>query len=98
MPTGLILTVNDEPIRTEGFVKAFVILTVSGMIESLKGTEAPNDLTLSIDGSKVKLNLNGKTIPTNVFASKIIRATMFGMVSVLKGVSETRKLTIEIHK
>lgn len=98
MADELVLTVNDKPIRTDGFVKAFVIHTVSGMMGSLKGTDAVKELRLSVDTSKIKLELNGKSIPTNFFSSKIIRSTLFGMVSVLTGVSDPKKLSIEIRR
>ena len=99
MTVSLSVTVNDVPINTDYFVGGFIDHTVSGMIEALEGTGKIKDLTLSIDGDKVTVNLNGSVVPTNTFASKIIKSTTFGMVSILKGATgDIKKLSIAIRK
>ena len=98
MTVKLSLTVNEAPINTDYFVAGFIDHTVSGMIEALEGTGKIKNLSLSVDGNKVTVNLNGSLVPTNVFASKIIKSTLLGMLSPLKGVADVKKLSITIHK
>ena len=96
MEGKLSLTVNNIPIKTDHFVEGFITHTISGMIESLEGTEKIKDLTLAIDRDTVAIELNGKKLPTNVFASLIIKSTILGMLAPLKGVSDVKKVSIDI--
>ncbi len=99
MTVSLTLTVNGVPINTDYFVGGFIDHTVAGMIEALEGTGKIQDLTLSIDGDKVTVNLNGSVVPTNTFSSKIIRSTTFGMLAPLKGVAaDIKKVSLTVHK
>ena len=98
MTISLSLSVNDAPIRTDYFVEGFIDHTVSGMIEALEGTGTIKDLSLSVEGDKVIVNLNGAIVPTNAFASRIIKSTIIGMISPLKGVSDVKKLNVTVHK
>lgn len=99
MTVQLSLTVNDNPIKTDYFVAAFIDHTVSGMIESLEGTGAVKDLKLSIDGDEVSIHLNGAAVEINEFVVKIMKSTIFGMVSPLKGVTgSVKKVSLVIKK
>ena len=98
MARTLTLSVNDAPVQVDNFVGKFIDRTVSGIIASLKGTGEIKELTLSIEGDSVSINLNGENVPTNFFASKIIKSTLLGMIAPLKGVSrDVRKLTVSLH-
>jgi hypothetical protein len=77
-------------------VAGFVEHTISGMIESLEGTDKIKDLTLEIDSDAVAIEMNGKKLQTNVFASLIIKSTILGMLAPLKGVSDVKKVSIYI--
>ena len=98
MEGKLKLTVNDVPIKTDHFVADFVEHTISGMIESLEGTEKIKDLTLAIDRDTVAIELNGNKVQTNVFTSRIIVSTVAGMLAPLKGVSDVKKVNVIINK
>ena len=98
MTVKLNLIVNDTRIHTDYFVEGLIDHVVSGIIETLEGTDKIKDLELSIDKSKTTINLNGTVVPINAFATKIIRNTIIGMVSTLKEVNEIRKLSIFLHK
>jgi hypothetical protein len=98
MEGKLSLTVNDIPIKTDHFVERFITHTISGMIESLEGTEKIKDLTLAIDRDTVAIELNGNKVQTNVFTSRIIVSTVAGMLAPLKGVSDVKKVNVIINK
>ena len=80
------LSVNDVPIKLDGFVREFVIKVTSGIVATLKGTGEIQSLNLSIRGEAVKINLNGYLVSVIPFVSEFIRNTVIGMVSPLKGV------------
>ena len=98
MEGKLKLTVNDVPIKTDHFVADFVEHTISGMIESLEGAGKADNLTLTIDGDSVQINLKGVDLPINDFAGRIIKSTVLGMLAPLKGVKDIKKVSIVIHK
>jgi hypothetical protein len=99
MTVQLSLTVNDIPIKTDYFVEGFIDHTTSGMIESLEGTGKIKDLDLSIDGSKVSIDLNGTAVPINDFVTKIFKSTFDGMLDPLKGVTRPiKKVNLTIRK
>ena len=98
MTVKLSLNVNGALIDTDYFVEDFIDHTVSGMVESLKGTSEIKDLNLAIDGDEVTVNLNGDMVTLNAFASKILKSTIIGMVSPLKGVDNVRTLNIVLNK
>jgi hypothetical protein len=99
MTVQLNLKVNDNVIKTDYFVEAFIDHTTSGMLESLEGTAAIKDLKLTIDGDKVVISLNGVEVPVNEFVVKIVKSTVQGMVMPLKGVSSpVKKVDLVIRK
>ena len=97
------LEVNGNVIKLDRFVRAFVVHTVSGMLESLDDTEPIANLILSINDKEIYIMLNGKSVSTNEFVNIILKSTLFGMVFPLKGVniknmSELRTLKIEFTR
>ncbi len=91
------LMVNDAPIKLKYFTEAFIEHVISGILESLKGTSAIENLELSIDEDRqVTINLNDAPLSLTPFANEIIVNTITGMVSTLKGASEINQLRITI--
>ncbi len=80
------LSVNDVPIKLEGFVREFIEQVTAGIVATLKGTGEIQSLKLSICGKDTQINLNGSLVPVVPFAGEFIRNTVIGMVSPLKGV------------
>jgi hypothetical protein len=92
------LSVNDQPITVDYFVRGFIDHTVGGMLTSLEGVGIIQRVELSIEGDNITVNLNGAHLPTNPFVIRIIRNTVRGMVSSLKGVSETGSVEIVVQR
>lgn len=92
------LSVNNSPIRLEGFAQKFIEQTVTGIVTSLKGTGEIKSLKLSIKGEAAQINLNGTLVPVNPFVNKFISSTVIGMVSSLKGVGQVDELEVCITK
>ncbi len=93
------LSVNDVPIKLDGFVLEFIIKVMTGIVATLKGTGEIQSLELSIKGEAVKINLNGSLVQVIPFVSEFIRNTVIGMVSPLKGVGpHIDRLEISITK
>jgi hypothetical protein len=92
------LWVNEECIPIDYFVSGFIDHTVGGVVAGLRGTGEIRTLELSIDGSRVTINLNNAQVPVNEFASKIIGSTITGMVSTLKGVGNIKGVKITIKR
>ncbi len=91
------LMVNDAPIKLKYFTEAFIEHVISGIMESLKGTSAIENLELSIDEDRqATINLNDAPLSLTPFANEIIVNTITGMVSTLKGASEINQLRITI--
>ncbi|MBI2859224.1 MAG: hypothetical protein HYX90_09110 [Chloroflexi bacterium] len=90
------LKVGEAPISLDYFAQSFLDHTVRGMMEGLEGTAPVQDLSLTIDGDQVSIELNGTRIEVNAFAGKIIRNTLAGLVSSLKGVGDTKKMAVSI--
>ncbi len=82
------LSVNDVPIKLDGFVREFVIKVMTGIVATLKGTGEIESLELSIKGEETRINLNGSLVPVIPFVGEFIRNTVIGMVSPLKGVGQ----------
>ncbi len=98
MTRKVTLLVNQAPIPLDYFVEGFTDHVVGAMIEALEGTGEIKNLSLSIDGGKVAINLNDTPVPVNAFASKIIRSTALGMVSPLKGVKDVDQMQVNISR
>ena len=97
MAREISLTVNNNPIKLDFFVEGYIYHVTSGIIASLKDTDAIRTLELIVDESgDIKIELNGKDIPLNFFATEIIRNTFAGMVQNLKGVDGKLK-TLELR-
>jgi hypothetical protein len=93
------LSVNDVPIKLDGFVREFVIKVMTGIVATLKGTGEIQSLVLSIKGDATQINLNGAPVPVVPFVGEFIRNTVIGMVSPLKGVVQPiDRLEISITK
>ncbi len=92
------LSVNDAPIRLEGFVRKFIIEVMTGIVATLKGTGEIQSLKLSISGEATQINLNGSLVSVIPFVGEFIRNTVIGMVSPLKGVGQIDRLEISITK
>jgi hypothetical protein len=90
------LSVNDEPITIDDFVKKFINSVVTGMLSVLKGVKEIKSVNLSFDGDEVEIVVNGAIVPSNPFVSKFIENTVTGMVTSLKGVGRVDKLEISI--
>jgi len=94
MTKQVTLMVNDKPIELDYFVQSFIDHTVRGMLSSLEGVGELKSANISIDGSKVAINLNNAVLPTNPFVQKIVKSVVVGMVSTLKGVTDTSKVKV----
>jgi hypothetical protein len=92
------LSVNDEPIALNDFVREYIDHVVSGILASLRGTGEIQGIDLTIEGDQVSVVVNNADLPINPFATRIIRGTMKGMVSSLKGVSKIEKMQVIIKK
>ncbi len=93
------LSVNDAPIKLEGFVREFIDKVTAGIVATLKGTGEIQSLKLSIKGEDIEINLNGSLVPVVPFVGEFIRNTVIGMVSPLKGVGpHIDRLEISITK
>lgn len=98
MTRQVTLKVNDAPIQVDYFVQAFIDHTVSGMMEALEGTGPIKELTLSVDGDRVAIDLNGKQVPVNAFAARLVGSTVRGLVLPLKGVSDAARVQIDVSR
>jgi hypothetical protein len=98
MAVNLILKVNDAPINTDHFVAGFIEHTITAMVASLEGAGKADNMSLSIDGEIVTIELNGIHLQTNVFAGRMIKSTIMGMLVPLKGVKDIKKVSIVIQK
>lgn len=96
MTRQVTLSVNDKPVTLDYFAQDFIDHVVAGMLGALEGTGPIKNLTLSIEGDKVAIDLNGGAVATNTFAGKIVTSTMVGMVSSLKGGADASKLKISL--
>ncbi len=77
----------------------FIDHTVSGMVESLKGTGKVKDLKYSIEENILTIMLNGAEVPVNEFATRIFTSTTFGILAPLKGITyPIRKIDLVIKK
>jgi len=100
MASKVSLTVNETTMELNEFLVAYFYHVSSGIIASLKDTEAIKKLKLDIDKTgDVKINLNGKDIPINIFVTEIVQNTLGGMVANLKGVSgKVKTLSLRIEQ
>jgi len=96
MTREISLSVNDNAITLEYFVRGFIDHTVTGMIAALKNTQEIETLEIVITGDNVAIKLNSAQVPLNYFANEIIGRTIKSMVSPLKGVSEINNLKLNI--
>ena len=100
MSRKISLIVNDMPIEMDYFVEGYVYHVTTGILASLKDTEAIQDLELNVyNNGEVKIVLNGAEVPLTYFPVQIIKNTLAGMVSNLKGVDkEMSTLELEISQ
>jgi len=98
MAINLTLSVNDTSIKTNRFIAEYIAHTISGMLESLKGTGEIKHLMIIIDENKLAIELNGTKVPTNKFTGKLIISTISGMLANLKGVNNMKKVNITLTK
>ena len=96
MTKQISLTVNEQPIELDYFVRDFIDHAIHGVLTSLRGTGEMRDVEISIEGDKLAINLDNTLLPTNPFVTKFVRNTILGMVSSLKGVGEINRVNIVI--
>lgn len=92
------LSVNYTPIALDDFVRGYIDHVMDGILASLKGTGALENVDLTIEGEQVSIILNNAAVPLTPFASLIIRNTLEGMISSLHGVHTIETIQLNIKK
>jgi hypothetical protein len=92
------LSVNDTPIALDDFVRGYIDHVMGGILASLKGTAALQNVDLTIEGNQVSIVLNNTAVPLNPFATLLIRNTLVGMISSLHGVHTIERMRLNINK
>jgi hypothetical protein len=91
------LLVNNKPIEMNAFVEDLVARVSIGIVSSLKGVDAVNDIGIQKQKDSIDIMVNGKAIALTVFPVMIIESTLCGLVSVLKEVDEIKTFSINIE-
>lgn len=84
----VILSIDDEIILINKFVRGIIDQTINGMLNTLKlkeyGAENRDKIEILIDDSETKLLVDNKDIELNHFVEAFLKNTTIGMVKSLK--------------
>ena len=98
MKSEVSLTVNEQPISINDFVKKLIDSTIGGILIALEGINEIKRVDLQIDYNDVSVNVNGIEVPVDGFVNNTIRNTVSGMISSFKGVSQVNTARILIKR
>ena len=79
MKSEVSLTVNEQPISINDFVKKLIDSTIGGILIALEGINEIKRVDLQIDYNDVYVNVNGIEVPVDGFVNNTIRNTVSGM-------------------